>query len=278
MNQGKPKPIHPLARGLRFPEGPAFALDGSLWCVELNGGSLVRLQNGEATRVTTGGAPNGAAVDRQGRVWFCDAQQNAIRRLDPRSGEIETVVEQVNGQPLDKPNDLAFDGASNLVFTCPGASRQEPTGYVCCRTPDGAVSIIADQLYFPNGLAFVDDGRALVIAETYRQRLWRGAWDGRQGAWREARVWAQATLGAPGPDGLALGGDGLLYVAVFGSGQVQVFGKDGRQVGAHVLPGRNPTNCAFDPAGRLGLVVTEAEQGVLWSLPELGPGYPLFVP
>jgi gluconolactonase len=77
---------------------------------------------------------------------------------------------------------------------------------------------------------------------------------------------------------MALGADGLLYVAVYGSSQVKVFSPDGRQVSEQTLPGNNPTNCAFDPSGQLGLVVTEAEQGKLWSLPELGPGARLFQP
>jgi hypothetical protein len=38
----------------------------------------------------------------------------------------------------------------------------------------------------------------------------------------------------------------------------------------------NPTNAAFDPTNRLGLVVTEAEKGLLLSLPEVGPGVTLF--
>ncbi|MBL8231953.1 MAG: hypothetical protein JNL98_25880 [Bryobacterales bacterium] len=29
-----------LLEDLAFPEGPAFAPDGSLWCVELHGGAL----------------------------------------------------------------------------------------------------------------------------------------------------------------------------------------------------------------------------------------------
>jgi hypothetical protein len=57
---------------------------------------------------------------------------------------------------------------------------------------------------------------------------------------------------------MALGDDELLYVAVFD------------------LPGSNPTNVAFDPAGPLGLVVTEAERGDILCLPELGPGAHLF--
>ncbi len=37
-----------LLDGLHFPEGPAFAPDGSLWLVELQGGALVRYANGHS--------------------------------------------------------------------------------------------------------------------------------------------------------------------------------------------------------------------------------------
>ena len=71
---------------------------------------------------------------------------------------------------------------------------------------------------------------------------------------------------------MALGVDGLLYVAVFGSGRVEAVDENGGIAMIFNLPGSNPTNVAFDPTGHLGLVVTEAERGVLLSLPELGPG------
>ncbi len=32
------------------------------------------------------------------------------------------------------------------------------------------------------------------------------------------------------------------------------------------------TNCAFDPRGRYGLLVTEAAKGTVLSFPDLGPG------
>ena len=61
-----------LADGLRCPEGPAFAADGSLWCVELRGGGLCRWRDGAITRIATGGEPNGIAIAGEGAVWFCD--------------------------------------------------------------------------------------------------------------------------------------------------------------------------------------------------------------
>jgi gluconolactonase len=267
--------INVLADHLDFPEGPAFDSSGALWCVELHGGNLVRWHDGALERFPTGGTPNGITIDAQDRIWFCDAGQNAIRRFSPEVGAWETLTDAVDGQPLNMPNDLAFDARGNLVFTCPGDSRQEPTGYVCCLTADGVTEKIADNLYFPNGLAFVDDGSTLIIAETYRQRLWRGVWDSHARRWSEVRVWAEVG-GNPGPDGFALGRDRRLYVAVFGAGQIKVIAPSGEIVQLIDLPGMRPTNAAFDPSGKLGLVVTEAEKGLLLSLPELGPGSPLY--
>ena len=131
-------------------------------------------------------------------------------------------------------------------------------------------------MYFPNGLGFAEGDRVLVIVETYRQRLWRGDWDAEAMQWTNARPWANIPGGVNGPDGVALGEDGLLYVASYGTGCVKAVNVEGEIVRELLLPGRNPTNVAFDPSGRLGLVVTEAEKGMLLSLPEVGPGVPLF--
>ncbi|CAN5370680.1 SMP-30/gluconolactonase/LRE family protein [soil metagenome] len=264
-----------IARGLSFPEGPLFDAQGDLWCVEMKGGGLARVDRaGLLTRFATGGAPNGLALDAAGGIWFCDSDLNQIRRLDPTTGACETIAGSVEGHDLDKPNDLAFDSVGNLVFTCPGNSREAPTGYVCCLTPSGDGAVIADDLYFPNGLAFAADG-ALVIAETRRQRLWCGDWDAGQRRWISP-VQLCATSGAPiGPDGLAIDIAGRIHVAIYGASRVEVFAADGARLGALTTPGANPSNCAFDPTGQLGLVVTETERGELLSFPADAVGLPL---
>lgn len=265
-----------LAEGLHFPEGPAFDSSGALWAVELKGGGLIRWQDGSFERIATGGGPNGIVIDAQDRIVFCDSAERSIRRYDPVSKMTETLADQVDGEPLNKPNDLAFDAAGNLLFTCPGESRQEPTGYLCALSPEGQVKKIAAGLYFPNGLAFTADGLELMVAETYRQRLWRGHWNTDTLEWSAPKVWATELDGAPGPDGMCLGADGKLSVAVYGSGAIFVVNADGQMDRRIPLPGLNPTNCAFDPSGELGLVITEAETGCLLSLPEFGTGIPLF--
>jgi gluconolactonase len=75
---------------------------------------------------------------------------------------------------------------------------------------------------------------------------------------------------------MALGADGLLYVAVFGQGCIKSIDPTGAVVAVYATSGSRPTNCAFDPTGGLGLVVTEAERGEILSLCGLGPGAVLF--
>jgi gluconolactonase len=264
-----------LADGLRFPEGPAFAPDGSLWGVEHQGGGLFRLDaSGVLARVATGGAPNGLAFDAAGRPWFCDADRGQIRRLDA-DGATTVMADAGDGRPLDRPNDLAFDPAGTLVFTCPGNSRTEPTGTLWARAPNGTVQRVAGDLLFPNGLAFSPDGRGLVVAETYRHRLWRGGWDAALRRWIDPEPWVE--VGGPtGPDGVAFLADGTLAVAVFGRSRIVTIAPDGKIADTIAVPGERPTNVAFDPSARHGLVVTEAERGRLLSFPDVGPGAALF--
>lgn len=264
-----------LLEGLDFPEGPAFDPQGNLWCTEIGGGTLVKLVDGKAERTLTGGRPNSMAVDRQGRIWICDSGQNKIRRFDPAAGKWETILEEIDGQPLQTPNDLSFDARGNLIFSCPNFASQERSGYVVCLTPERKATKIATGLYRPNGVEIIDGGKALVVADTYQKTVFKGGWDDRKLEWNAPAAWALVG-GAEGPDGMAFGADGLLYQAVYGDGVVRVVGSDGKVVREIQVPGKNVTNVAIDPSGSLGIVVTETEKGRLLSFPDILPGAAIF--
>ena len=257
--------VRTLVEGLLFPEGPAFARDGSLWAVELKGESLIQLKDGELVRHHVGGGPNGLAVARDGKLFFCDSVQSSIRSFDPVSGATIEIAKYIGKEILNKPNDLAFDGEGNLVFTCPGESRHEPTGYACVLMKDGSIRKITSGKFFPNGVAFTPDRQFLVMAETYKHRLWKGKWNAITGEWREEKVWCETggPSGPGGPDGLAYDLHGNLFVAVYGTGRIKMIDSEGTIVDEIQLPGLNPTNCAFDPLHQNRLVVTEAEKGTI---------------
>ena len=256
--------INTLIKNLEFPEGPAVDSIGNIWLVELHGGNLVRLgTDGRLGRFpVAGGKPNGIAIDASDNIWFCDAGNDCVSIFNPTSNKISVFCDSVDGRPLNHPNDLAFDPAGNLLFTCPGDSRQKPTGYVCAVSEDGAVKKIIEDKFFPNGLAFSPDGNMLVLAETYKKRLWKGMWNAETLAWESAKPWVDVG-GKIGPDGMAFGDDGNLYVAIFGGRAVKIISPDGHIIGQITIDGDNPSNCAFVGDGRL--IVTETEHGRLLS-------------
>lgn len=253
-----------LLEDLQFPEGPAFDNKGTLWFVEQNNGSLSEYKNGLLKRHYVGGRPNGIAIDKNEMIWFCDSIRNEIRVYNPITTISETVLSTFKNSPLNLPNDLAFDASGNLLFTCSGKDLQKGDGYICAWNPIEGLKKIDSVKFYPNGLAFNKASNKLFIAETGTHLIWKGEWNSETMSWHNRSIFTN-TGGPIGPDGIAFDEKEYLYVAVFGSASVHVYDKNGILTQTIQLPGSNPSNCAFDPSGKLGLVITETENGQLLS-------------
>lgn len=259
--------VNTLTDGLRFPEGPVVTGEGRIFCVELLGGSIAEYRRDTKTlrRYPVGGAPNGMMVLDDNTLLFCDSKKNAIRALDLRTGKTRTLADSVNGKPLNAPNDLIQDRKGNILFTCPGGSEKAPVGYMCALTPKGEVSLIADGMYFPNGLLLINDETQIIINETWQHRLIIGEWNTKTLTIENIRPFHD--IGGDGePDGLALSSDNRIHAAVFNTGFVFVLDTEGHLKTKIGLPGKRPTNLCFDHVGDLGLLVTETETGTLLSI------------
>ncbi|MDQ8005786.1 MAG: SMP-30/gluconolactonase/LRE family protein [Pedobacter sp.] len=250
---------------LKFPEGPCFDSIGNIWLVEKDAGNLVFISDNDCKRFNVGGAPNGIAIDENDLVWFCDSKQNSIRTFDPISQTTSTIVNEYKNSALKMPNDLAFDRSGNLLFTCPGDSLEDSTGYICCLSADKKLSKIFEGMYYPNGLVLNQEQTQLFVAETGTQKIWKFEWNTDTKQLSNKTLFAE-TGGSIGPDGIAFDEDGNLYVAVYGSGKVKVWDKNGVLKEEISSSGNNPTNCALDPSGKKGLIITEAENGILVQL------------
>jgi gluconolactonase len=183
---------------------------------------------------------NGMTLDREGRLVVCEqgtlAEAARISRLDRRTGEVETVVEGFNS-----PNDVVVKSDGTIWFTDPSYGylqgfRPEPRwgDNVYRYDPRSReLSVVADSLDKPNGLAFSPDERILYVGDNGAPHHLL-AFDVRDGSsLTGSRVVAVST--PEHPDGLKTDGDGRIYASY--SGGVQVLAPSGEPIGEISLPG-----------------------------------------
>jgi len=254
-----------LIDGLHFPEGPAFDQQGTIWLVEKEAGNLIRYRDNKYDRIQVDGHPNGIAVAPDGTIWFCDALQNSIRRYNPTDNSCDTILNKLDNKVLKMPNDLCFDSKGNLLFTCPGSELTDGTGYICCLRTNGMAHAVHQNMYYPNGLAFAPNSSKLYIAETGSKWIWKMNWNALSCQMDSIEKFALAG-GQIGPDGIAFDEEGNLFVAIYGSSHILVLDQSGTATKKIQTSGKNPTNCALDPSGAIGLIITEAEKGQLLQL------------
>ncbi len=266
-----------LAEGFLFAEGPAVAPDGSLYFTDVRGNRIHR-RNGSSVETFYEGPEgcNGLAFDREGYLYACAGAAGAILRFTAE-GAATRWIDQVDGQPLNRPNDLAFDARGNLFFTNPaglgGAEPRSPVGVVRVR-PDRSAAVVATGPAYPNGIGVSPDGRYLYVNDTqggsvvYRFPL---SDDGEVGA---GEVWVR--LGAGGPDGMTLAASGVVYVALNLGAKIVKLSPEGRTLGEIIFPrGSGVTNLCFGGEDWRTLYVTLATRRQLIALPADEPGFPL---
>ncbi|HEX7124171.1 MAG TPA: SMP-30/gluconolactonase/LRE family protein [Thermodesulfobacteriota bacterium] len=112
-----------------FLEGPAFDRRGVFHCTDLHNGRILRVRDGRVEVVSDyGGVPNGLKVHADGRLVVA-CHRRGIAAVDPRTGEVTTLVDRYRGEPFRAPNDLVFARNGDLYFTDPGeADLRDPHG------------------------------------------------------------------------------------------------------------------------------------------------------
>jgi gluconolactonase len=299
--------ITELATGLKFPEGPVWAPDGSVLCTELLNGTVVRVRDGQTEVVShNGGSPNGLAIGPDEAIYVCnsggwgshdlggivipdqylpdDHSGGRIERVDPATGEVTVLYTEVDGHPLIGPNDLVFDTAGGFWFTDHGRwqERVKTHGGLYYALPDGSsVREVAYPLDAPNGVGLSPDGSRVYVAETPTGRLhvWDLSGPGQLAVETPRGVaGGQMLCGLPGYqlfDSLAVDGDGNIVVATLVTGALTVISPEGEQLDQVIFPDPMVTNVCFGGDDLRTAFVTLSATGKLVSAPWPRPGLAL---
>ena len=272
--------VERLATGFRWAEGPAwFGDSGTLIFSDVQSNVLYRWDE-RTGRVDPFRKPsnysNGNARDRQGRLLTCEHMGARVTRTE-LDGSITVLVDSFEGKPLNAPNDIVCRTDGSLWFTDPtfgpqiieGSSKPTGPGRVFRFEPaTKRLTVLADDIMGPNGLAFSPDESKLYVIEarsvpSRKIRVYDVVGGNRIA---NGRVFFEATGGGT-PDGLRIDINGNLWVgygmSAANDGVVVLAPDDAKMIGRIHLPERCANLC-FGGVNRNRLLMTASTS--LYSL------------
>jgi gluconolactonase len=267
-------PFTIVASGIRSPEGPAADRMGNVFLVSRWTGLVIMVDAAGQVRelVNTRGKPQSVAMLESGDLLVADAIKRALYRIT-QHGQISTIADHVDGTPLLGPNDLVV-GPKNVVYmTDPGVKMEAVGRVVRVDLENRRVTVLADDLLFPNGITLSEDGHFLYVAESTRHRVWRyPLLDCRRLGCRELFHQFDDHY----PDGMAFDAVGNLLVTLHGAGTLMVLSPSGALLESIFTGGAGCTNCVFGGSDFQTLYVTEDDQQALLRMRWPHPGQSLF--
>ena len=216
--------------GLKFAKSPRWT-GQELVFLDIHDRSIksVDLQGKVRTVRNLSYLPGGLDMLANGELLVGDAWQRKIYRWGETGSKMLADLSDVTGYCL---SDSIVDSRGGMYVGDAGFDFLDPlkdpvpNGIIVYVTADGNVSIVAADLFFPNGMIVTQDNETLIVAETLARRLL--AFDiSNDGSLHNRRVWAQFEDDVK-PDGICLDNEGAVWVA--GSGLCALRVREGGEV------------------------------------------------
>ena len=253
--------VERIAHGIRWAEGPVWFGDGRflLWS-DIPNNRIVKWEE-ETGAVSVFRKPsnfaNGNTRDRQGRLVTCEHGGRRVSRTE-YDGTITVIADRYQGKPLNSPNDVVVKSDGSVWFTDPPfgllgyyegylAKQELPTNVYRVDGATGELTVVADDVNCPNGLAFSPNESILYVIESRSTPRNVLAYDVVDGGRRIANRRTLIAAGPGTPDGMRCDIDGNLWCG-WGMGDpaldgVAIFNPDGRLIGRIDLPERCANLC-----------------------------------
>lgn len=198
-----------LASGLAMGESPRWH-DGRLWVCDWIAGEVLTFDDAGRRHLvrTMTGLPFSIDWLPDGRLVATSGSAYQVSRERP-DGSLEAFGDMnrlwnevvVDGRGNTFVNEIGFD----MMSGAPPAA-----GTIAVIRPSGEAREVADDVWFPNGMAVTPDDATLIVAESYGNRL--TAFEiAPDGGLTNRRVWAD--LGDAAPDGICLDAEGAVWYA-----------------------------------------------------------------
>jgi sugar lactone lactonase YvrE len=195
--------IETFATGLQMGESPRWH-DGSFWMCDWLAGEVLRFDPSGAreTAARVDGLP--FSID-----WLPDGRMLTTTAAGVRVGPDLDAY----GADDRHWNEIVVDPAGRAYVNKPGSMpfEERRPGVVGVVTPEGGSRVVAEDVWFPNGMAITPDGTTLILAESHAHRL-TAFTIAADGDLVDRRVWADLGDGAA-PDGICLDAEGAVWYA-----------------------------------------------------------------
>ena len=253
--------VERLATGCRWSEGPVWFGDhrALLWS-DIPNNRILRWDE-ESGVVTPFRQPsnnaNGHTRDREGRLVSCEHLTRRITRTE-YDGSITVLADRYRGKRFNSPNDLIVKSDGSIWFSDPTfgidgfyeGEQQESELPACVYRVDGQsgeVTVVADDITGPNGLAFSPDESLLYVVASRESPRKIHVFDVRNDGRTLDNNRVLIDAGEGTPDGFRVDIHGNLWCG-WGMGTdeldgVRVFTPQGEPIGHIALPERCANVC-----------------------------------
>jgi sugar lactone lactonase YvrE len=197
--------LTPLANGFCFGEGPRW-FEGLLWFSDMLGEAVhtVNLAGDVTTLTLPGHAPSGLGFRPDGTLLIASTEHRALLSYD---GETVEVLTDLSGIVPASIGDMVIDDRGRAYV----GSQAFEGGVIARVDLDDTVTVVAEDLDFPNGMVITPDGATLVVAESVARRLTAFS-IAPDGSLSDRRIFADGLDGPP--DGITLDAAGGVWAAM----------------------------------------------------------------